>query len=225
MMYDLWEKKLLDFNTLLLTIYKELELNEQEFVFICLLANLIQMNPGGWTFADISKQMTLDDGSCSLLFIGLVERKYILVSSKTDEFGKRFEEYSLSPLFTRIEKHLKQKKNQSKSTQREEIFTLLEQEFGILSPLDIETIHMWMTEDNFDPELIKLAIYEVNANQIKSIRYIDKILIEWKKKNITTVEEAKRQLIQFRQRKQSPMATNNEAPVVDPNFYYDWMNE
>lgn len=45
------------------------------------------------------------------------------------------------------------------------------------------------------------------------------------KKNITTVEEAKRQLIQFRQRKQSPMATNNEAPVVDPNFYYDWMNE
>ncbi|WP_317326750.1 DnaD domain protein [Turicibacter sanguinis] len=225
MMYDLWEKKLLDFNTLLLTIYKELELNEQEFVFICLLANLIQMNPGGWTFADISKQMTLDDGSCSLLFIGLVERKYILVSSKTDEFGKRFEEYSLSPLFTRIEKHLKQKKNQSKSTQREEIFTLLEQEFGILSPLDIETIHMWMTEDNFDPELIKLAIYEVNANQIKSIRYIDKILLEWKKKNITTVEEAKRQLIQFRQRKQSPMATNNEAPVVDPNFYYDWMNE
>ncbi len=225
MMYDLWEKKLLDFNTLLLIIYKELELNEQEFVFICLLANLIQTNPGGWTFADISKQMTLDDGSCSLLFIGLVERKYILVSSKTDEFGKRFEEYSLSPLFTRIEKHLKQKKNQSKSTQREEIFTLLEQEFGILSPLDIETIHMWMTEDNFDPELIKLAIYEVNANQIKSIRYIDKILIEWKKKNITTVEEAKRQLIQFRQRKQSPMATNNEAPVVDPNFYYDWMNE
>ena len=84
---------------------------------------------------------------------------------------------------------------------------------------------MWMTEDNFDPELIKLAIYEVNANQIKSIRYIDKILLEWKKKNITTVEEAKRQLIQFRQRKQSPMATNNEAPVVDPNFYYDWMNE
>ena len=147
------------------------------------------------------------------------------MSSKTDEFGKRFEEYSLSPLFTRIEKHLKQKKNQSKSTQREEIFTLLEQEFGILSPLDIETIHMWMTEDNFDPELIKLAIYEVNANQIKSIRYIDKILLEWKKKNITTVEEAKRQLIQFRQRKQSPMATNNEAPVVDPNFYYDWMNE
>lgn len=224
-MYDLWEKKLLDFNTLLLTIYKELELNEQEFVFICLLAHLIQTNPGGWTFADISKQMTIDDGSCSLLFISLVERKYILVTSKTDEFGKRFEEYSLSPLFGRMEKYLKQKQNQSKSTQREEIFTLLEQEFGILSPLDIETIHMWMTEDNFDPELIKLAIYEVNANQIKSIRYIDKILLEWKKKNIMTVEEAKRQLIQFRQRKQSPIATTNDDSMVDPNFYYDWMNE
>ena len=99
MMYDLWEKKLLDFNTLLLTIYKELELNEQEFVFICLLANLIQTNPGGWTFADISKQMTLDDGSCSLLFIGLVERKYILVSRKTEAF--KTEEKSIEVHATR----------------------------------------------------------------------------------------------------------------------------
>lgn len=224
-MYELWKKKLLDFNTLLLTIYKEIGLNEQEFVFISLLAHLIQTQPGSWMFSDISKLMTLDDGSCSLLFIGLVERKYILVSSKTDELGKRFEDYSLLPLFNRIETHLKQKKNESKSTQREEIFSLIEQEFGILSPLDIETIHMWMTEDNFDPELIKLAIYEVNANQIKSIRYIDKILLEWKKKNITTIDEAKRQLIQFRQRKPSTMTATQSAPTVDPTYYYDWMNE
>ncbi len=51
-----------------------------------------------------------------------------------------------------------------------------------------------MTEDKFDAELIKLAIQELNAYQIKSIRYIDKILLEWKKKNITTVEEAKRSI-------------------------------
>ena len=109
-MDELWENKLLDFNTLLLTSYKDLGLNEQEFVFICLLAHFIQTHPGSWTFSDISKQMTIDDGSCSLLFISLVERKYILVSSKTDELGKRFEDYSLSPLFNRIEKHFKQNK-------------------------------------------------------------------------------------------------------------------
>ena len=224
-MYDLWKNNLLDFNTLLLTTYSELGLNEQEYVFLVLLARLLQTKPGGWTFAEISAHMTIDDANCSLLFINLVERQYISVTSKTDSLGKRYEEYSILPLFDKVERHLKQKKNQSQSTEREEIFKMIEQEFGILSPIDIETIHLWMTEDKFDAELIKLAIQEMNAYQIKSIRYIDKILLEWKKKNITTVEEAKRQLIAFRQRKQTVGTASTQAPAVDPNFYYDWMNE
>ncbi|MBC9722852.1 MAG: DnaD domain protein [Turicibacter sp.] len=225
MVYGLWKDNLLDFNTLLLTTYKELGLNEQEYVLLVLLARLLKTNPSGWTFSDISTHMTIDEANCSVLFINLVERQYITVSSKMDERGKRFEEYSIAPLFEKIETLLRQQKTQATSTQREEIFSMIEQEFGILSPLDIETIHLWMTEDNFDPELIKLAIREMNSYQIKSIRYIDKILLDWKKKNIKTVEEAKRQLIAFRQRKQSSMTTETQTVSVDPNFYYDWMNE
>ena len=216
MVYGLWKDNLLDFNTLLLTTYKELGLNEQEYVLLVLLARLLKTNPSGWTFSDISTHMTIDEANCSVLFINLVERQYITVSSKMDERGKRFEEYSIAPLFEKIETLLRQQKTQATSTQREEIFSMIEQEFGILSPLDIETIHLWMTEDNFDPELIKLAIREMN---------IDKILLDWKKKNIKTVEEAKRQLIAFRQRKQSSMTTETQTVSVDPNFYYDWMNE
>ena len=225
MVYGLWKDNLLDFNTLLLTTYKELGLNEQEYVLLVLLARLLKTNPSGWTFSDISTHMTIDEANCSVLFINLVERQYITVSSKMDERGKRFEEYSIAPLFEKIETLLRQQKTQATSTQREEIFSMIEQEFGILSPLDIETIHLWMTEDNFVPELIKLAIREMNSYQIKSIRYIDKILLDWKKKNIKTVEEAKRQLIAFRQRKQSSMTTETQTVSVDPNFYYDWMNE
>ncbi len=225
MVYGLWKDNLLDFNTLLLTTYKELGLNEHEYVLLVLLARLLKTNPSGWTFSDISTHMTIDEANCSVLFINLVERQYITVSSKMDERGKRFEEYSIAPLFEKIETLLRQQKTQATSTQREEIFSMIEQEFGILSPLDIETIHLWMTEDNFDPELIKLAIREMNSYQIKSIRYIDKILLDWKKKNIKTVEEAKRQLIAFRQRKQSSMTTETQTVSVDPNFYYDWMNE
>lgn len=225
MVYGLWKDNLLDFNTLLLTTYKELGLNEQEYVLLVLLARLLKTNPSGWTFSDISTHMTIDEANCSVLFINLVERQYITVSSKMDERGKRFEEYSIAPLFEKIETLLRQQKTQATSTQREEIFSMIEQEFGILSPLDIETIHLWMTEDNFDPGLIKLAIREMNSYQIKSIRYIDKILLDWKKKNIKTVEEAKRQLIAFRQRKQSSMTTETQTVSVDPNFYYDWMNE
>ena len=45
-MYDLWKNNLLDFNTLLLTTYSELGLNEQEYVFLVLLARLLQTKPG-----------------------------------------------------------------------------------------------------------------------------------------------------------------------------------
>ena len=76
-MYELWKENLLDFNTLLLTTYGELGLNEQEYVFLVLLARLLQTKPGGWTFAEISTHMTIDDANCSLLFISLVERQYI----------------------------------------------------------------------------------------------------------------------------------------------------
>lgn len=222
-MYELWKDNLLDFGALLLTTYKDLELNEQEYVFLVLFARLLQVNANGWTFSDISNHMTIDEGECSYLFISLVERKYILVSSKVDDLGKRFEEYSLTPLFSKIESCLKQRKNVSQSTNREEIFTLLETEFGILSPKDIETVQMWLLEDQMEPELIKLAVQEMNSYQIKSLRYVDKILLEWKKKNITTLEEAKRQLIAFRQRKQGQTMPASEEAAVNPDYYYDWM--
>ena len=222
-MYELWKNNVLDLGALLLTTYKDIELNEQEYVFLVLFARLLQVNVNGWTFSDISNHMTIDEGACSYLFIGLVERKYILVTSKVDPHGKRFEEYSLTPLFSKIEQSLKQRKNSSQSTNREEIFTLLEQEFGILGPKDIEMVQMWLLEDQIEPELIKLAIQEMNSYQIKSMRYVDKILLEWKKKSITTVEEAKRQLIVFRQRKQGQTSPTTSEAAVNPDYYYDWM--
>ena len=75
MVYGLWKDNLLDFNTLLLTTYKELGLNEQEYVLLVLLARLLKTNPSGWTFSDISTHMTIDEANCSVLFINLVERK------------------------------------------------------------------------------------------------------------------------------------------------------
>lgn len=224
-MYELWRNNIVDFDQLLLITYKDLNLNEQEYVFLILFAKFLQANPNGWTFSDIGAHMTLDAGRCSHLFINLVERKYITVSSQVDKSGKRFEEYSLLPLFNQIELLLNQQNNKSQVTKREELFNYLEQEFGILSPREIEMVQMWLLEDGFDTELIKLAIKEMNAYQITSLRYVDKILLEWKKKNIKTIEEAKRQLIEFRGRKKSQTAQVSAEPAMNPDWYYDWMED
>ena len=64
-----------------------------------------------------------------------------------------------------------------------EIYKLFEQEFGrLLSPMEYETIGMWFDQDKHSSALIRLALKEAVLSQKLSLRYIDRILFEWKKK-------------------------------------------
>ena len=224
-MHELWKNNLLDFGALLLQHYKKLGLNEEEYVFLCLLAHQIRQSPSSWDFNSLADTMTLDQAQCSKLFIDLMERDFLVVKQKTDDQGKRFEEYSLAPVFHRIEGILSQSKTRSQAQMREGLFKMLQLELGVLSPLEIEKVHLWIADDGFDPDVIEVAIGEMKANQISSLKYVDKILLDWKKKNIKTVEEAKRQLLEFRGRGRRQGAPVLQVPAVNPDWYYDWMEE
>ena len=78
------------------------------------------------------------------------------------------------------------------------LFEMFEQEFGrTLSPMEYEIINGWIN-DNFSEELIIEALKEATFNGVSSLRYIDRILLEWKKKNIKTKQD-----VQKTQKKQS----------------------
>src|SRR5690606_7359606 len=119
-----------------------------------------------------------------------------------DGNGKLYEKFSIYPLWERILDHLEMKtmsNNQVVQKNEEgEIFSIFEQEFGrLLSPMEIETISMWLDTDNHSPALIKAALKEaVLAGKI-SLRYIDRILFEWKKKNITSIKQVEKHAEQF----------------------------
>ena len=223
-MHELWQQGALDFGGILLEVYRSLGLDETEYVFFVLLAKTLKTDPHGWNLSDLAGHMSLEESGVSVLFMNGLNRGFIEVSQNIDELGRRFEEYSLLPLFGKIEGAWKQKNRKSSATAREELFKLLEMDFGLLSPKDIETAYMWLDDDGFDPEVIKLALVEMKSNQISSIKYVDKILLEWKKKNIRTVEEAKRQMIDFRNRKAHQTPVPN-TPTANPDDYYDWMSE
>lgn len=62
-----------------------------------------------------------------------------------------------------------------------------------------------------------------------SIRYIDRILLEWKKKNINTPQAAQKQGEQFRE-KQSfnrPPARSTQQEIQSTNkvAFYNWLEE
>ena len=64
--------------------------------------------------------------------------------------------------------------------------------------MESETIGMWLDEDGHSVEIIRAALKEAVLAEKLSLRYIDRILFEWKKKNIKTISDVEKQTKKFR---------------------------
>ncbi len=87
-------------------------------------------------------------------------------------------------------------------------------------------IGQWLETDHYQPELIRLALREAVLNQAYSLKYIDRILLAWERKNITTKEQVaedqkrrKQALIQKEIEQQG--AQNEPIPKVT---LHNWLN-
>ena len=93
------------------------------------------------------------------------------------------------------------------------IFFKFQEKFGKgLSGMDYEIINAWLSK-GFSESLILEALDEAIKNDAPSLRYIDKILFEWNKKGIDTVDKISKYKKEFRK------DTNVEVPD------YDWLND
>ena len=103
----------------------------------------------------------------------------------------------------------------------------MKEEFELLSPMELETISMWMDVDKHTPTIIKLALKEAVIAGKVNLRYIDRILFEWKKKNIHSPKEVQKQTEQFRQQAgqkavKLPTQTTTQTAKVP---FYNWLQE
>lgn len=75
---------------------------------------------------------------------------------------------------------------------------ILEKEFGrFTTPLEKEKIKNW----TYPVEIIKLAIAESVTNGVFYINYIDRIIYNWQKANVRTLQEAEAYIKKFRDKK------------------------
>lgn len=82
--------------------------------------------------------------------------------------------------------------DEKKEEKTKNIYDLFEQEFGrTLSPMEYEIIGGWC-DAGFEQDVIVLALKEATYNGVSNLRYIDKILYEWKKKGIHTKEDVEK---------------------------------
>ena len=187
------------------THYKNLEINDKEFIVLMYLMNY----NGGFNPKYIGSELGISFKEILELINDLCEKGFIEIEV-SDIRGMKEEYISLNKLYEKLAfLVLNQEKEDSKPNN---LFSIFEKEFGrTLSPIEYELINAWK-ENHFSEELILAALKEAVLNGVSNLRYIDKILYEWNRKGIKNVSELQKQ--------------KESKPKKDLDvFHYDWLND
>ncbi|MGM8211590.1 DnaD domain-containing protein [Virgibacillus sp. W0430] len=202
----------------LFTSYTSIGLNEQDMMIILQLHCFLQRGVQFPTPAELAGHLTINEKECANILRTLIQRNVLEIQQTKNEQNQISEAYSLNPLWKRL---FTTDNSEQKDLHEGSLFILFEQEFGRpLSPFEIETVNVWLDEDNIAPALIKAGLRESVLMGKLNFKYIDRILREWKKKGIKSVEQARAAGKNFR----SNQVNKQYEPVKrDTSIYYNWL--
>lgn len=191
--------------------YEKLNLTAEEVLVLIVLYNHY-----GKISYDINKlleEINLEKYKLMQLISSLEEKKIISIDLITNSKGLKEEYISLELLYDKIINiYLDVKEETNESA---DIYSAFEKELGrTLSPMEYEIIKGWVM-DKFSDELIILALKEAVYNGVNNLRYIDKVLYGWRKKNIKNKQDIIKDKEKFKNRQKE----NVEV------FDYNWLDE
>ncbi|WP_462412005.1 DnaD domain-containing protein [Neobacillus sp. Marseille-QA0830] len=214
---------------LLFSEYRKLNLTETELVLLLNILAFIEKGNSFPTPEQLSDRMTVSIAECNDSLRRMIQRGFLEIIDEYSNEGIRYEKYSIKPLWERlIEQFLlsnKEGQEAAKKSGETDLYTCFEQEFGRpLSPFECESLAMWLDDDHHDPVIIKAALKEAVMSGKLNFRYIDRILFEWKKNGIKTIEQAKNHGRKFRQYQAQKGKTRDESnqPTVP---FYNWLEQ
>src|SRR5690606_457378 len=206
--------------------YKELKISDEEAMLIMHVQSFQQNGNQFPTPDEIGARMSTSQNKVTMMLQKLMQQGYLAIKQGQDnEVMTEF--ISLQPLWERLldcvyrEQHVDQEHTQK--ALEGEVFQLFEQEFGrFLSPMEIETISMWMDQDGHTPAVIRMALKEAVISQKISLRYVDRILFEWKKKNIKTSTQVTKHATSFREKN---IQLQPAASTTKKVQFYNWLED
>jgi DNA replication protein len=172
----------IDWKTLLLETYRDMSLSE-EHVMIILMTDYCLMQGDRLVTADLlSLKMTLDYKKIDQLFAELMNKG--LINLVTEEDGLMSTSITgLKELLidAYVRTYIKDKTKPEKTEKsNDNLIAIFETEFGRpLSYLEIQTIRKWFEEGYQEAQILN-ALKTATGAKVKNIRYIDKILLEWR---------------------------------------------
>ncbi len=204
----------INFPRLLLLNYKDLKLIEQELILVIYLLNENDVFNPKKIADDLKLKLPI-----VLELVSSLEEKGILEVSVRKVNNIREDFIDFKNLYSKLS-FLIINENIVKDEKKEEnLFDCFEKEFArTLSPVEYELINGWK-EIGYSEEVIILALKEAVFNGVTNLRYIDKILYEWKKKGINTKEDVEKNKANFKNKSQNKKIEKKE--LID----YDWLND
>lgn len=205
------KEKTYNIPSFILKNYEKLNLTAEEVLVLIVLYNHY-----GRISYDINKlleEINLEKYKLMQLISSLEEKKIISIDLITNSKGLKEEYISLELLYDKIVNiYLDVKEETNESA---DIYSAFEKELGrTLSPMEYEIIKGWVM-DKFSDELIILALKEAVYNGVNNLRYIDKVLYGWRKKNIKNKQDIIKDKEKFKNRQKE----NVEV------FDYNWLDE
>ncbi len=216
---------------LLFTHYQRLKINETEVMLLIHLHIFIESGNAFPTPSELSERMSISAEEAASILRKLLQRGLLDIHESKDDLNVRFETYSLRPLWEQFVYQLESEEAEAmehgKTEQTINLYTLFEKEFGRpLSPIECETLSMWVDQDGHDAVLVKAALREAVVSGKLNFRYIDRILFEWQKNRIHTVEQAKSYSQKFRKggfKKETGESTHTEQKREVT--FYNWLEQ
>lgn len=201
----------------LLTSYQSLNLDEEDVMILLQIHRFIQIGNDFPTPTEIASNLTISEERCIEKLRQFIQRNIVELKELKNEQNQWSEAYTLDPLWHRL--YLNEKSDENEEGK---LFILFEQEFGRpLSPFEIETISVWLDTDKIAPKLIKTALREAVLMGKLNFKYIDRILREWKRKGVQTVEQARTASESFRQ---GQIKKQYKQEKRDTSVYYNWLD-
>ncbi|XJS11593.1 DnaD domain-containing protein [Aerococcaceae bacterium WGS1372] len=167
--------------------FHSLELSGDEMVLLLFMMSLINRNIPVKDIEQVANGLGWSNHEVFEGLNALLNKDFLDIELVTNQEGKKEDHYTLRPLFDKLDEIHFQKTSQTvnepASNESLNVVPLFEQEFGRqLTQIELETLGDWVNVSKYDGELIKLALKQAVLNQALSLKYIDRILLNWEKK-------------------------------------------
>lgn len=186
-------EEMVSFVDVLIEHYPKLKLDETNVLILILL---FKQKKNGINFLSpktLSKKMSIRLEECSARIVELVESGFIEIDY-SQKSGK--ESFNLNPTLKKLEKLFDQEEIVEKKIETNQevksVIQMVEQEYHRpLSSYELDIINVWILEEQYSTEDIKLALLESLKAKKSSLRYVDVILLNQQKTKLRPKDSKK----------------------------------